>query len=381
MPWQEVSTVQLRKEFVALAKQDGANVRQLCKRYGISPSTAYKWLGRHGRGEGLVDRSRRPHGSPGRSDKAVEQAVVAMRDEHPAWGARKIKHRLETLGQKTPTVSTVHAILMRYGRISATADATANAAFQRFEHAAPNDLWQMDFKGHFALQQGRCHPLTILDDHSRYNLCLAACMEESRQMVQAHLIATFRRYGLPWRMTMDNGPPWGSASCTYSRLDVWLMKQGIRVGHSRPYHPQTQGKDERFHRTLRVEVLQGRTFEDVPKTQSAFDRWRHVYNHQRPHEALDMGVPAQRYRPALRAYQEHPPAPEYEDPHRVRRVQDGGLVAWKGHDYCVGTAFIGEPVAVRATTDARVMQVYWSSVLIACLDLSQHTSQYGRELA
>lgn len=380
MPWQEVSTVQLREEFVALAEQEGANVRQLCKRYGISPSTAYKWLGRHRKGEALSNRSRRPHASPERSDEAVEQAVLRLRDTHPAWGARKIKHRLEELGYTMPAVSTVHAILARHGRISEQAGASATA-FQRFEHAAPNDLWQMDFKGHFPLRQGRCHPLTILDDHSRYNVCLAACPEESRRTVQAHLIATFRRYGLPWRMTMDNGPPWGNAGRTYTRLDLWLMKQGIQVGHSRPYHPQTQGKDERFHRTLKVELLQGRLFEDMSATQIAFDYWRSVYNHQRPHEALAMRVPAQRYRAASREYQELPPALDYGDPQRVRRVQDGGLVTWKGHDYPVGTAFIGEPVAVRATTDERVMAVYWSSVLIARLDLTAHTSEYGRGLA
>jgi len=380
VPWQEVSTVQLREEFIALAEQDGANVRQLCKRYGISPSTAYKWLGRHRKGEALSDRSRRPHASPERSEEALERAILAVRDAHPAWGARKIKHRLEGAGHAMPAASTVHAILARHGRISVPTDAT-RSTYQRFEHLAPNDLWQMDFKGHFALRSGRCHPLTILDDHSRYSLCLAACVEQSRQTVQAHLTATFRRYGVPWRMTMDNGPPWGSHGRTYTRLDVWLMKQGVRVGHSRPYHPQTQGKDERFHRTLQVELLQGRTFEDASATQRAFDHWRSVYNHQRPHEALAMHVPAQRYCAALREYQDRPPAPDYDDPQRVRRVQDGGLVTWKGHDYSVGTAFIGEPVIVRATTDERVMAVYWSSVLIARLNLTEHTSQFGRGLA
>jgi transposase InsO family protein len=370
--------MQLRTEFVLLAEQ-GGNIRQLCRRFEISPTTAYKWLARHRQGAGLTDRSRRPEHSPCRSDAGTVAAVLALRQTHPAWGARKLRRRLVDQGQIMPAVSTVHAILARHGCILPQASEAATS-WQRFEHPEPNDLWQMDFKGHFALRSGRCHPLTILDDHSRYNLCLTACADESSLTVRTHLVATFRRYGLPTCMTMDNGAPWGDTGASYTALDVWLMKQGIRVSHSRPYHPQTQGKDERFHRSLKVEVLQGRNFEDLHATQQAFDRWRGIYNRERPHDALALDVPAQHYRASPGEYCEHPAEPEYEALHRVRRVQDGGRIHWQGHTYRVGKAFVGEPVVMRQLTDERYLDVYWSTVRIAKLDLLDHTSLSGRKL-
>ena len=263
MPFREVSAVELREEFVRLAGQAGANVRELCRRYGISPTTGYKWLARHasGGGEGLADRSRRPHTSPGQTAAAIEARIVALRDRHPAWGARKLRRRLQDLGiEGLPGISTVNTILSRHGRLDPAASAK-HKAFIRFEKAAPNELWQMDFKGHFALRQGRCHPLTVVDDHSRFAIGLQACADEQWTTVQAALTALFRRYGLPWRMLADNGAPWGDdADTPHTRLTVWLLRLDVPLSHGRPYHPQTQGKAERFHRSLVEEVLDRRFF-------------------------------------------------------------------------------------------------------------------------
>jgi transposase InsO family protein len=379
MPWQEVSAVELRKEFVALASQAGANVRELCRRFGISPGTGYKWLERARCGEPLEDRSRRPLHSPSRSSQAVEREVVALRQAHPAWGARKLAKRLQVLGVEVPAASTVHAILARHGLISAQASEAAHT-WQRFEHAQPNDLWQMDFKGHVALDRERCHPLTILDDHSRYAVCLQACADERELTVKARLIAAFQRYGLPARMTMDNGSPWGDDSQSYTRLEVWLMRHGIRVSHSRPYHPQTQGKDERFHRSLNAEVLQGPPFADLGRAQSAFDRWRWIYNTERPHQALGMEVPASRFRPSTRTFVENPPPPEYGLSDAVRKVQDEGRISWKGRAWRVGKAFIGERVAVRPAHDADAYDVYWSRIRIARIELRTRTVITGKRI-
>lgn len=379
MPWQEVSRMQLRREFVSLV-EGGSAIRPLCRRFGISPTTAYKWLKRHRNGEALTDHSRQPVHSPRRSEAMVEAAVLALRDAHPKWGARKLRRWLIDHDQSMPAVSTVHAILIRHGYIEPAASAAAKP-WQRFEHAAPNDLWQMDFKGHFAMGDGRrCHPLTVLDDHSRYNLCLAGCVSENGESVRAHLIATFRRYGLPRRMSMDNGPPWGDTGMVYTAMDLWLMKQGIGIGHSRPYHPQTQGKDERFHRTLKAELLQGRVFDNLEAAQRALDRWREVYNHERPHDALALDTPGRHYRPSAREYCEQPADPEYSDASRVRRVQDGGWIYWRQHRYRVGTAFAGEPVDVRLTGEEPYLDVYWTTHRIARIDVAHHTSIHGRKL-
>ncbi|MBZ0146438.1 MAG: DDE-type integrase/transposase/recombinase, partial [Pseudorhodoplanes sp.] len=250
MPWRKASVMDERSEFIQLARQDGANRRELCRRFGISPTVAYKWLSRWTAGDHvLADRSRRPHRSPMRSDAQVEASVLAVRDAHPAWGARKIVRCLERERDDAPAASTVHAILRRHGRI-VPPGGTPGQPYQGFEKSAPNLLWQMDFKGRVPLAgSGRCHPLTAVDDHSRYAVCLQACANEQGNTVQSCLQTTFRRYGLPDAMFVDNGSPWGDAGGeSWTRLSVWLLKLGIDVIHSRPYHPQSRGKNERFHR-------------------------------------------------------------------------------------------------------------------------------------
>lgn len=380
MSWEEVSTVQLRTEFVLLARQEGANVRQLCRRFNISPSTAYKWLSRFEKSgaEGLNNQSRRPKTSPKRCADEVEKQILTVSQEYAAWGARKLKRVLEDKGLAMPSVSTVHAVLQRHSRVDPKA--AEIKPFIRFEHEAPNDLWQMDFKGHFSLSQGRCHPLTILDDHSRFSMCIAACANEQRDTVQEHLIRVFRRYGLPLRITMDNGSPWGDQTGVYTALEVWLMGQGIKVGHSRPYHPQTQGKLERFHRNLKSEVLQGRHFTDLNSAQQAFDIWRDVYNQKRPHQALDMQVPATRYSSSPREYQEQQMAPEYADGDVVRKVQVKGEIYWRNREYSIGKAFHGLSIAIRETAEDGIHDVYWSRHRIARIDLNLQIVTAGKRI-
>lgn len=291
-----------RREFVRLAVQEGANRRELCRRFGISPDVGYKWLRRWQAGDReLADQSRRPKSMPKRSAASVEAEVVAVRDKHPAWGARKIAHCLKRAGQPAvPVPSTVHRILCRNERIKPSEKAPPSPPGHRFEKQAPNQLWQMDFKGHMRLTNGtRCHPLTMVDDHSRYALCLKACANEQRPGVQKHLTETFRRYGLPDAFYIDNGSPWGDTSgARWTALKVWLLKLGINVVHARPRHPQGRGKNERFHRSLNAEVFAMRAFRSLTEVQRALDSWRTLYNLERPHEGLDMAVPADRYRPS-----------------------------------------------------------------------------------
>jgi transposase InsO family protein len=367
-----------RKEFVVLALKEDANVRSLCRRYGISPKTAYKWIGRYrAQGEeGLADQSRTPQHSPQRTRSAVEDAALAIRDKHPAWGGRKIRARLagvaRLLGPEAttpvPAASTVQAILRRHGRID-PAESLKHHAWHRFEHEAPNRLWQMDFKGHFPVDQRPCHPLTVLDDHSRYAVCLSACLNQQTETVQGALTGVFRRYGLPDRMTMDNGAPWGDRQDQpYTRFTVWLIRLGIRVSHSRPYHPQTQGKDERFHRTLKREVLADRAFHDFDAVQHRFDEWRDIYNLERPHEALAMQTPASRYAPSLRSFPEVLPPVEYELGDVVRKVQSGGEVRFRGRVFPVCKAFHGLHIALRPTQQDGLYHAYFYHQKIGELD-------------
>ena len=363
----------LRQEFLALAEQRGVNFSQLCERFGISRKTGYKWRRRYREKgvAGLADRSRRPKHSPRRSPSAVEGKVLAIRDEY-GWGARKIKTCIERAGEGPVAKSTVHAILLRHERVSNAPEKTAGA-YQRFEKERANQLWQMDFKGHYQLGNNeRCHPLTVLDDHSRYSLCLQACRNEQTLTVKEQLTATFRRYGLPERMLMDNGSPWGNDFAhQYTPLTVWLLRLGIGVSHSRPYHPQTQGKDERFHRSLKVEVLAQRVFADFERMQYRFDEWRYCYNHLRPHESLDMQVPASRFEPSPRCFPEQLPPIEYDAIDHVRKVQEGGKIKFHRREFRVGKAFRGYTVALRPSTDDGVYDVYFATHRIAQVDLHQ----------
>jgi len=363
-----------RREFVEFAAAESANLAELCRRFQISRKTGYKWLNRYRRqgAEALADRSRRPHRSPLQTPPEVERMVLAVRQEHPVWGGRKIRQVLLRRGEEAvPSASTITEVLRRHGELD-EAKAGSPRAFVRFEADAPNDLWQMDFKGHIAMRRGRCHPLTVLDDHSRYAVGLIACLNERRTTVQSHLTSLFRQYGLPRRMLMDNGAPWGSDQWhRHTPLTAWLIRLGIGLSHGRPYHPQTQGKDERFHRTLKAEVLQGRTFTGRAACQEAFDEWRPIYNFQRPHEALELQVPADRYEPSPRAFPHRLPPIEYGPDDAVRRVQTGGWINFRGRRYRVPKAFRGHPVGLRPTTRDGVHEVYFCRRKLGTLDERQ----------
>lgn len=373
MPWERRPIVSQREEFVRCAQSLG-NVSEACRRFGISRPTGYKWLRRYQREgrEGLADRCRRPQRSPNKTSEAMEQAVLQVRENHAAWGGRKIRRRLLDQGrQDVPVPSTITEILRRHGKLDSE-EASKHAPYQRFEAEAPNGLWQMDFKGHFESEEGRCHPLTVLDDHSRYALELGACPDESHETVKGRMEALFVRYGLPEAILTDNGAPWGvprqaGEGPSYTRLTVWWITLGIRPIHSRPYHPQTLGKDERFHRTFKAEVQASCLRHSRIECQRRFDTWRSQYNHIRPHEALSMEVPASRYEPSRRRYPPTDPSWTYPPQAQVRKVDYGGAISVQARKYRVGQAFRRQDVGLYETKDGR-WDVYFRSQFIKTLD-------------
>ena len=392
MPWQEQSMLALRREFVAVAAAETVPFRHLCQRYGISAKTGYKWVRRAAAPadptpaaagteadappprDPLADRSRRPRTSPRRTGPDLVAAVLAIRDANPAWGGRKIHHRLLQLGHAAvPAPSTITDLLHRHDRITPVADAPRR--WQRFAQAAPNGLWQLDFMGHTPLDQARggrdrLHPLAVLDDCSRFALGLAACATEQGTVVEAVLTGLFRRYGLPAALLADNGPPWGTAgSGGISTVEAWLLRLGIDLWHGRAYHPQTQGKVERFHGTVAAEVLTYRPPTDLAAAQVAFDAFRHTYNHERPHEAIGYAVPASRYAPSPRPFPERLPEPVYGPDDTVRRVQRCGTVSVAGRPRFVGHGLAGQTVALRPTLVDGVVTVYFCHRRVVTLDL------------
>jgi len=371
MPWKARDKMSLRREFAALAALPDTNMRELCRRFGISPTTGYKWHRRYMEegASGLEERSRKPQNSPLQVAPNVERAVVALRRKHPAWGARKLHGVLKYEGfTPLPSRSTVNRILRRHGLIEHT---RAQRDLVRFERPLPNDLWQMDFKGHFQTDEGTCHPFTCLDDHSRFSIGIFACSAEDRAQVQPCLEKMFRTYGMPKAILCDNGAPWGNPSerCPVTSLGVWLWRLGIDVLHGRPYHPQTQGKLERFHRSFKAEVLNRPAWQGLIQCQRAFDRYRGTYNYRRPHESLDDARPAERYRLSQRSYPSKLPEIEYDEGVTTRRVNVAGTISYKSVFYHVGRAFKGYRLGLMPTPEDGVLEVSFGWKPIGKIDL------------
>jgi transposase InsO family protein len=375
MAWREASVSDQRLEFVMLASLEGANVSSLCERFGISRQTGHVWLRRFAAGErSFADRSRRPLHSPRRLSDELEARILSVRDRHPAWGARKIAAVLRREGTAPPATSTVHAVLLRHGRVAAEAPGRAYGSFER---AAPNALWQMDFKGRVRLCNGAwLHPLTVIDDHSRFALGLGACADQRTQTVRTQLEQALRRHGLPEAIYVDNGSPWGGGRPgQWTPLRVWLLKLGIETIHSKPYHPQGRGKNERFHRSLKAELLSLTPLRGFGHAQDAFDRWRHVYNRERPHQALDFATPAERYRPSSRTFPKTLPAPHYEQGEILRRV--GGTapyISFRNKRWKLPEAFRGETIAIRPRMPDGSFAICFGAIQIASFNLNAETN-------
>jgi transposase InsO family protein len=359
MPWLETDVRDQRIQFVLTVRRGTATVAEACRAFGISPKTGYKWLQREaaaGSVAALADRSRRPHRSPQRTPPAVVQRLSELRAEF-GWGGAKLAVLLAAEGHVL-TPRTIDRWIQREGWTRA--DSAPAPAPHRFVHAAPNDLWQMDAKGAYPLEhQQRCHTLSVLDDHSRFAVGLTPLLRLQTGLVRAALIRSFQRYGVPAAMLMDHGTPWWSTQgpAGLTRLGVFLLKQGIRLVFGAVRHPQTQGKVERFHRTLGERLR----WVGVPTTLAGFARtlawFREEYNEVRPHAALGLTPPAAHFTPSSRPYRSTPRVWTYPDGLEIRRIHRRGLIRVAGQDYFVSEALAGEDVACVPLAD-RILVIY-----------------------
>lgn len=322
----------------------------LCREFGVSRPTGYRWLSRYresGRVADLRELSRRPSHSPRQTRSEIVDRVVSLRMAH-GWGARKLQVLLLAEGIVI-SESTINRILKSHG-LHWESEITGRATI-RFERASANELWQMDFKGLSQAIIGRCCPLSILDDHSRFAVGLHALTDQQANSVHQALVHTFERYGVPQAILVDHGTPWyGSSGHGLTWLGVALIKQGVHLYFSGVRHPQTQGKVERFHRTL-GERLRHRGYpHHLHEWQQTFDDFVDEYNHIRPHQALQMAVPASRYQPSSRSYQPHPREWEYPQGAVVKRLNRAGLLAWHSRYYFVSEALASEHVEINHTS-------------------------------
>lgn len=373
MAWGVKQVSVQRLAFVMRAEGGKESMTALCREFEISRPTGYLWLERSRqveRLEELGEQSRRPQNSPRKTSEEAEQKVVEARRQRPDWGARKLQGVLAREQVKLPVV-TIHRILLRCGMVRK--QDRPRQATQRFERAAPNQLWQMDFKGMPNSVQD-CVPWTLLDDHSRFLPALRQLTSTKAEPVRACLADTFREHGQPEAMLFDHGTPWWNheSQWGWTWLSVWIMRQGIRLILSGKGHPQTQGKVERFHKTLEAGMFH-RPKSARTDWQTWLDAFRQEYNHVRPHEALAMRTPAERWHPSPRPYLENPPAWSYASAAgEVLKVLSNGCVRYRGHHYFVGRAFTGQAVQLQPLQHRLVVMLCRTPVRE--LDPSTHAS-------
>lgn len=359
MPWLETDVRDQRVQFVVTVRRGTTTVTETCRAFGISRKTGYKWLAREAEAGSvavLADRSRRPHQSPRRTGAAVTRRVGELRATF-GWGGAKLAVLLGAEGiQLAPR--TIDRIILREGWTRP--DAAPAPAPHRFTHAAPNDLWQMDAKGAYPLAAGGwCHALSVLDDHSRFVVGLTALPRLQSDAVRAALTRSFEHYGVPRALLMDHGTPWWSTKgpAGLTTLGVFLLKQGIRLVFGAVRHPQTQGKVERFHRTLAERLRWAGVPATLREFEQAFAWFQDEYNQVRPHAALALQPPALHFHPSRRAYRPVPPPWIYPSGLAIRRITTIGQVNFGGRIYFVSEALQGEDVACIPHDD-RVLVMY-----------------------
>lgn len=380
MPWNERVVSQMREEFVKRALEGEMSKSALCREYGISRPTGDKWIARYLSSEDMEDRSRRPFRTPNKVTASVEARIVDYRRSHQAIGAKKIRRILYNDGCKDlPSVKTVNNILKRNGLITPQASRAATPC-QRFEKSQPNEMWQADYKGHFALRNGeRCHPLNILDDCSRFNICCEAQTSETLDEMWQVMLRVFGEYGLPFSFLCDNGNPWGTAQSTgFTRFEVRMMELGILVLHGSIKHPQTQGKDESFNRSLTRELLHHTSFADMDDAQKQLSQYRQFYNCERPHHALNMDTPGSRY---VRSNKELPSSVrpwEYPEGCKLHRVKETGFITYGGQGYFLSEAFGGKEIAMRKSHIPGCLSLFFRQFRIARIDTEKRVFTFKR---
>ncbi len=346
MPWEDKTVEELRKEFIEAAKQEKQNFSSLCREFGIARKTGYKWLKRYQEFENLSDRSRKPLFLANKTPEKTELLIVNLRCQHPAWGAKKIKEVLETKGFPMPCTKTINNILNRYGCISKE-ESLKHRAFLRFEKEQCNEMWQTDFKGEFKMQNGEyCYPLDILDDHSRFAIRIVPALNTAN-IVNPTFKEAFYEFGMPRSILSDNGSQFAGFRQGYTQFEKWLMDHDILPIHGRIKHPQTQGKIERFHRSMKAEILKQYIPTDLEDAKRVFQAWQELYNTVRPHEALGMHCPAEVYEKSDRQYIDVVEPYEYSGAFHVVKVNSWGYVRFDRWQIYLSETMINEYIEFR----------------------------------
>jgi transposase InsO family protein len=352
MPWKAITPMSERLRFYQRVQEGERSMTALAQEFGISRKTAYKWKRRIEQDEetGAREHSRRPHSSPTATEPSVIIALRGLKAQYPMWGPRKL-HRLlhDQLGDATPSLSTVQRVLQREGLTTVRPPVPRHEAVGRFERPTPNDLWQTDFTAPFPLANGqKLWPLPVLDDHSRYCLSLEVVTAPTSEAALAGFVKAAHAHGLPQQVLSDHGSAFGCSPATVSAFTAYLWALGLQHIQGRIAHPQTQGKTERFNRTLQEECLSRHAYSSVEDWNRCLEEYRQLYNTVRPHEALGDEPPASRYR--LSAAPFHEPQKDLKEGEAdwlYRKVDSSGKITLLSHPILAGKGLAGWTVGAR----------------------------------
>ena len=375
MPWKESNAVSERARFVGEYASGMWRIGELCERHGVSRTTGHKWLRRWQQERSLEEKSRAPRNCPHRTPRAVEELVVALRRKRSSWGAVTLRLRLAELhpGLPLPAEATISNIIERYGLVQPRRRRSRprHPGKPYVRASGPNDVWCTDFKGQFKMGDGRlCFPLTLSDWSSRYLLGCQGLRTTEHVGVKATFTQWFREFGLPLQILSDNGVPFASQGLGgLSRLAVWWIRLGIHPIRIEPGKPAQNGRHERMHRTLKYEATKPPA-RNLAAQQRKFASFLEIYNHERPHRALQGKTPASHYQPSPRPYPERLPPVEYPSHFEVRKVCGNSCIKWHKRFVHVSRVLIGERIGLEEVGDG-IWSIYLGPVLLAKLDERQ----------
>lgn len=346
MPWESKTVEETRKEFIQAAKAT-VNFSSLCREFGITRKTGYKWVARHENGAELSDRSRRPTSSPKKTSEEIEQQILKLRYENPGWGAKTLHKVLENAGcENLPCVKTVNNILDRNNCILKE-ESEKRHKYIRYQKEHCNVMWQTDFKGEFLMKDNNyCFPLTIIDDCSRFSIKIAPHTNTVNVVIPAFKEA-FYEFGMPNSVLSDNGAQFAGFRHGFTRFEKMLMDYDILPVHCRIKHPQTQGKIERFHRSMKSELLKQTEFNNIIEANEGLQAWRDKYNNLRPHEALNMACPADIYVPSNRTFYDKVTPYDYGGEYHIIKVNSWGYVRFDKWQIYLSETMIDEHIEFR----------------------------------
>lgn len=364
MPWENITVEKLRKEFI-IAARSASNFSALCREFNISRRTGYKWLNR----QSVADLPRAPKSTPTKTSSEIENLILSVRQDNQAWGGKTIRKVLQNQGYvDLPCAKTCNNILKRNNCIDPI-ESLKHKPYIRYQKDFANEMWQTDFKGDFPLLDGkRCFPLNIIDDCTRFSIIIHPKHNTKGTKETFHI--AFSEYGLPKSVLSDNGPQFSGFRGGYTLFERWLMELDVLPLHGRIMHPQTQGKIERFHRSMKYELLNFHEFYNLEHADTLLQEWRYKYNNIRPHEALNMKCPADVYVPSEREYDPIIKNYEYDSIYHIVKVNSWGYLRFANWQTYLSETMANTYVEVRPNEATNSFTICFRNYAIAEINAS-----------